>query len=429
MASVALSLATLPSDPLGSTRAVMLLAQARGLAALALNRALGPAAQLEGRLFATLVEAAAPGISARTRQQAQQTATGLAGLLRAATAVQTAGGGLQAALAGMLLGPEAPEVARALFSTTTTGTTQGSPLLDAGGGFAADVRHQAQRGINTFTLAVGTQRFELHVTLEPQETNRDVLAKIAGAINSTGAALKATVQEARSADVSVVRLLIEADEPDTANTVSLLDTVGNAIAYARAGGAQAPPSTEQTGATTGQAVTEIQVPGGLSAEGRQEAISLAREAAAAYDEVLAQAAGMPVRPAVSAVLAATAMEAASTLVSAGVTATADGLLQIDEARLEEALATPETAPATVSALSAFGFLLGAAAGALSEQPVSELLQPATLADLASEAGPLVPTARAPVTSLLRRYQPAQPVVDMLGLVGPLRGGLLVNLVV
>lgn len=424
MATIALSVRDVATSPLGRPAGTSLLAQAQTLIANTLQSALGPAAQHERLIFPTAVLAASPRLAEQARRAGSETAKGLLGFLRAATGLQTRAGELSARLAGILPAPAAQPAGTALFLSTTRSSAGGTPQRNVGRALLADVRHQARSGIAQFTLRVDTrQEYALAVTVRPEDTHRDLLAKAASAINDAQPDIRATVEEASAGGAAVARLRLDAHRPGEANRFALSDRVGDLVAYTRADSVRTPGSDEQTGGETRDDPVAPPTLERLSDERQSEVLALVRQTIEALNAAVGNALAIPLRPDLALELAGAADEAVTPLASIGVGLTADGQFVVDESTLARALSAEGTATATVGALERFASRLGRSAGRLAAQPPVALVQPAP-----APTGPglLAPTPAAPVSSLLRSYLVAQRQVEPLTLAGLPLGGLLVN---
>lgn len=423
MATIALSIRDVPSNPFGRPASGALLPQAQALIANVLQRSLGPAARHERLLFDTGVLAASSRLAQRAGQAGSVTAQGLLDFLRATSSLQSSAGELSAQLAGIR--PTAEPSGSALFLASTRSSAGGTPQENVGRALLGDVRHQARSGISQFVLRVDTQQeYALRAIVRPDDTNRQVLQKIASAINAAQPDVRAVVEEASAGGAAVVRLRLEAQRPGVANRFALADRVGDLVAYTRAARVGTAASDVQTGGETRNDPVAPPVLDGLSAERQSAVLALVRQTAEALNEAVGSAAAIPLRAELALELARAANEAAAPLADAGLTLAADGRLLVDEATLARALSSEATAATTVGALERFASRLGSAARTLAQQSPAALVQSPPVS---SAPGPLAPTAMAPVRSLVRSYQLAQQQLEPLTAAGPLPlGGLLLN---
>ncbi|MBI4505307.1 MAG: hypothetical protein HY691_07210 [Chloroflexi bacterium] len=424
MATIALSVRDVSTNPSGRLAGTSLLAQAQTLVANALQSALGPAEQHERLLFPSAVLAASPRLAEQARRAGSETAKGLLGFLRAATGLQSRAGELSARLAGILPAPTAQPAGTALFLASTRSSAGGTPQKNVGGALLADVRHQARSGIAQFTLRVDTrQEYALAVTVRAEDKNRDLLAKAASAINDAQPDVRATVEEASAGGAAVARLRLDARQPGEANRFALSDRVGDLVAYTRADRVRTPASDEQTGGETRDDPVAPPTLERLSDERQSEVLALVRQTLEALNEAVGNALAIPLRPEMALELAGAVDEAVTPLASAGVGLSAGGQFVVDESTLARALSAEGSAAATVGALERFASLLDRSAGTLAAQPPVALVEPTPEP---TGPGPLAPSPTAPVSSLLRSYQVAQRQVEPLALAGLPLGGLLVN---
>lgn len=425
MAAIALSLRDVATNPLGHPGGRFLLAQAQALLAGTLEAALAPALQLERQAFGPAVLAASPPLAERADQEGFPSAARLLGFLRAATTLSTRAGALAQRLSGLLPDAAAAPYRAPVFLDATPSSAGGTPQENIGRLLLADTRHQARSGINQFTLRVGAaQEYALSVVLDQRDTNRDVLRKVAAAINDAQPGVRAEVQEASAGRAVVVRLRIAALRPGVAQRFELQDRVGDVVAYTGAAEVRTPPSDEQTGGTASFTAVPAPAPSRLSAETRAAVLDLARQVVAALNESVGHAEGIPLR-ADLALRLRDAAKSTPSLAAAGLTASTDGRLQLEDFVLERALAADATMPAAVAGLRQLATRLAQIGRELTAQPPLALVEPPAH-DGGVGTAPLAPTSVAPVASLVQSYRLAQQRAEF-SLAAALRsGGLVIN---
>jgi hypothetical protein len=427
MAAIALSIGDIPTNPLGRPGGGLLLTQAQALLASTLEAVLAPAARQEHRLFASALLAASTTLAERASQAGLPAAKSLLGFLRAAPALAGRADELAERLAGILPTTAAEPSVAPVFLQAISSSAGGTPQENVGRVLLADARHQAQSGLSQFTLRVGAaQDYVLNIILDPRDTNRDVLRKVAAAINRAQPDVRAEVQEASAGGAGAVRLRITALRPGVAQQFELRDRVGNVVAYTRANDVRTPPSDAQTGGVASITAVAAPSPTPLSAETRATAVGLVRQVVETFNELIGQAEGMPLREDLMRGLIGAAAEGVAPLATAGLALMADGRLRLEDFVLEAALTDRARMPAAIAGLQGLAARLAQAARAALAEPPLALVEPPERVDDRGMAPPM-PTPMAPVASLLRSYRLAQQRVD-LPLVTALRfGGLIVNL--